>query len=71
MLGLVAIVGAWISAKRWSDGYRARYGRSPTPGSIFERIDDGPLDRERRVVIVIVALAVVVSVTVITRAYEV
>ncbi len=71
VLGLVAIVSAWISARRWSAGYRARYGRSPNLASLYSRVDDGPLERERRILIVIILLAVVVAVTVVSRAYSV
>ncbi len=67
VLGLVAIVGAWISAKRWSDGYRTHYRRSATPGALFDRVDNGPLERERRILIAILVLAVVVVLTVLSR----
>ena len=68
-LGLVAIVAAWVSARRWSNGYKARYGRQPPNDWMLSRVDDGPLERERRILIVILVLAVVVAVSVLSRAY--
>lgn len=68
-VGLVAIVAAWVSARRWSNGYTARYGRQPPGGWMFSRVDDPPLERERRILIVILILAVVIAVSVLSRAY--
>jgi hypothetical protein len=36
---------------------------------MFSRVDDGPLERERRILIAILVLAVVVVLSVLTRAY--
>ena len=69
-LGLVAIVAAWISARRWSNGYIARYGRKPPNDWMLSRVDDAPLERERRILIVILVLAVVVAVSILSRAYS-
>jgi hypothetical protein len=69
-LGLVAIVAAWMSARRWSQGYAARYGRRPPTGWMFTRVNDVPLERERRILIVILVLAIVVSLSVLSRAYR-
>ena len=68
-LGLVAIVAAWISARRWSRGYAARYGRPPPPDWMLSRVDDGPLERERLILIVILITAVAVVLSVLSRAY--
>ncbi len=68
-LGLVAIVAAWVSARRWSNGYTARYGRQPPQNWMFTRVDDGPLERERRILIVVLLLSLVVTLTVLSRAY--
>jgi hypothetical protein len=68
-LGLVAIVAAWGAARRWSNGYTARYGHQPPNDWMFSRVDDGPLERERRILIAILVLAVVVVLSVLTRAY--
>lgn len=68
-LGLVAIVAAYLSARRWFNGYATRYGRRPPSGWMFRRVDDIPLERERRVLIVILFLAVVVALSVLSRAY--
>jgi hypothetical protein len=69
-LGLVAIVAAYISARRWFNGYTARYGRKPPSGWMFSSVDDAPLERERRILIVILVLAVVVTLSVLSRAYS-
>ena len=68
-LGLIAIVAAWMSARRWSRGYVARYGR-PVPNDwMLTRVDDGPLERERRILIAILIAAVVVVLSVLARVY--
>jgi hypothetical protein len=69
VLGLIAIVSAWMAAKRWSDGYRARYGRTPPGRWMVTQVDDGPLERERRILIVILVVAVLVTISVISRVY--
>jgi hypothetical protein len=68
-LGLVAIVAAVTSARRWSRGYAARYGRRPPNNWMFSRVDDGPLERERRILIAILVLALVVALSVLSRGY--
>ncbi len=68
-LGLVAIVAAWVSARRWSRGYVAHYGRPVPPNWMVTRVDDGPLERERRILIAILIGAVVVVLSVLSRAY--
>jgi hypothetical protein len=70
VLGLVAIVAAWVSTRRWLQGYAARYDRRPPTGWMFTRVDDGPLERERRILIAILVLAVAVVATVLSRAYQ-
>ena len=68
-LGLVAIVAAWVSARRWVKGYTARYGRQPPGDWMLSRVDDGPLERERRILIAILIGAVAVVLSVLSRAY--
>ena len=68
-LGLMAIVAAWVSARRWTKGYTARYGQQPPSDWMLSRVDDGPLERERRIVIVILIAAVGVVLSVLSRAY--
>jgi hypothetical protein len=68
-LGLVAIVAAVTSARRWSQGYAARYGRRPPNNCMFTRVDDPPLERERRILIAILVLAVVVALSILSRGY--
>jgi hypothetical protein len=68
-LGLVAIVAAWMSARRWSRGYVARYGRPVPSDWMLTRVDDGPLERERRILIAILIAAVVVVLSVLARVY--
>jgi hypothetical protein len=69
VLGLVAILAAWSAAKRWSDGYRRHYGRTPPGSWMLSQVDNGPLERERRILIVILVFAVIVAMSVISRAY--
>jgi hypothetical protein len=68
-LGLIAIVAAWMSARRWSRGYVARYGRPVPSDWMLTRVDDGPLERERRILIAILIAAVVVVLSVLARVY--
>lgn len=68
-LGLVAIVAAWVSARRWSRGYVAHYGRPVPTNWMLTRVDDGPLERERRILIAILIGAVAVVLSVLSRAY--
>lgn len=68
-LGLVAIVAAWVSARRWTRGYTAHYGRQPPGDWMLTRVDDAPLERERRILIVILIAAVGVVLSVLSRAY--
>jgi hypothetical protein len=69
LLGLVALAAVWVSARRWSQAYTARYGRRPPNRWMFSRVDDTALERDRRVLLVILGLAVVIAFSVGSRSY--
>jgi hypothetical protein len=69
VLGLAALAAVWISATRWSAGYKALFGRRPPNGWMFSRVDDSGLERDRRVLLVILGIAVVIAVSILSRSY--
>ena len=69
ILGIAALSAVWVSAKRWSVAYFARFGRRPPNGWMFARVDDPALERGRRVLLVILALAVVIAISILSRSY--
>ena len=69
ILGIAALAAVWVSAKRWSVAYVARFGHRPPNGWMFSRVDDPALERGRRVLLVILALAVVIAISILSRSY--
>jgi hypothetical protein len=69
VLGIAALAAVWISARRWSIAYIAQFGRRPPNGWMFSRVDDPTLERDRRVLLVILGVAVVIAVMILSRSY--
>ena len=71
VLGIAALAAVWVSAKRWSVAYLARYGRRPPNGWMFSRVDDPALERGRLVLLAILVLAILIAISILSRSYAV
>ena len=60
VIGFVALIVVWVTAKRLTVIHVDRYGGYPPSGWLFRRSDDPDLERGRRVLLVTIAVAVVI-----------